>query len=551
LTGTGQIMGTVDYMAPEQAMDTRQADARSDVYSLGVTLWYLLAGRPLFAGETAMSRMMSHMQTPAPSLTAVRGDFTPEIDAVFQRMVAKQPADRFQSMQEVVAALQSLPRSQTAAGPRNPEFRGARGAPEHPDMAATQTLEQPPAAVGDENTTPLIAVDGDTAKGPRKIPPETRRSGFRPKPVHLAIGGGAVAALVLIGLMIHTFGGGRGSKPRDGEATSSGRAAVQAAAPPDAVTSGAATEPQPASNPAARPDPPAAARQPAPRPSPPPAVAPFDATQARKYQADWAEHLGIPVETVNSIGQTLVVIPPGKCTMGEGSETVEVTLTEPFLIGQTEVTQGQWTAVMGTAPWLGQLGATEGIDVPATNMTWEEAVQFCDTLTARDREGGRIGPAQVYRLPSEAETEFACRAGTTTAFSFGDDANQIGEYAWFGGGWDGRPIPGGNTSTAMHAHAVRQKRPNPWGLFDIHGNVFEWCFDWYADRANAPVSDPRGPSSGVDRVIRGGSWLYPAHSSRSANRLGYKPSGTLSTVGFRVVMRPPGTAPRDAPASAK
>jgi predicted Ser/Thr protein kinase len=105
LTGTGQIMGTVDYMAPEQAVDTRQADARADIYSLGVTLWYLLTARPLFAGDTAMNKMMAHMQTPVPPLASERGHVPPAVEAAFQRMVAKRPVDRFQSMREVIAAL--------------------------------------------------------------------------------------------------------------------------------------------------------------------------------------------------------------------------------------------------------------------------------------------------------------------------------------------------------------------------------------------------------------------------------------------------------------
>jgi formylglycine-generating enzyme required for sulfatase activity len=274
--------------------------------------------------------------------------------------------------------------------------------------------------------------------------------------------------------------------------------------------------------------------------APPPAIAPFDAAQARAHQEAWAKHLGIPVETTNSIGQTLVVIPPGRFTMGEGDKTVDVTLTKPFLFGQTEVTQGQWKEVMGTDPWKGQRHSTEGAGMAATHISWDDAYALCKKLTERERASGRIGREQAYRLPTEAEWEFACRAGTTTSWSFGDDESRIGEYAWFGDGWGHYvPIPGGNTANEPHAHAVRLTRPNPFGLYDMHGNVWEWCCDPHENYGNGTVADPGGPSVNL-WFSRGGGWTNPATECRTALRVGNNRSLRKYDLGFRIVLTPSG-----------
>lgn len=273
--------------------------------------------------------------------------------------------------------------------------------------------------------------------------------------------------------------------------------------------------------------------------SPPPAIAPFDATQARRYQEAWAEHLGIPVETTNSIGQTLVVIPPGRFTMGEGANTVDVTLTAPFLLGQTEVTQGQWKEVMETEPWQGKAFTIEGADVVATFVSQGDAVDFCLQLTERERADGRIGREQEYRLPTEAEWEFACRAGTITVFSFGDDEALLGDHAWFGGGWqvETGPTPGGNTREEMHAHAVALKRPNPFGLFDIHGNVWEAVSRWSREDHASDRTDPEGRLDGSRSLSRGGCWLDTASNCRSAHRrMNDQPSARTFYLGFRVTL---------------
>ena len=249
---------------------------------------------------------------------------------------------------------------------------------------------------------------------------------------------------------------------------------------------------------------------------------------------------------INSIGMELIEIPAGKFTMGspedeKGHEDdeaqVSVTLTKPFSIGKTEVTQGQWKEVMGTEPWDGQKYVKADKDCPATNVSYFDAVDFCDTLTEVERKAGKLKADEEYRLPKEAEWEYACRAGTTTAFSFGDES-KLNAHAWWGG-FDIEALKkgevkagGGNAAREQYAHTVGTKKPNPWGFHDMHGNVAEWCSDWYGDSL-AGGTDPVGPEEGSSRVFRGGGWWPDPGFCRSARRVNL-PSDRRSFLGFRV-----------------
>ena len=219
----------------------------------------------------------------------------------------------------------------------------------------------------------------------------------------------------------------------------------------------------------------------------------------------------------------LVLIRPGKFMMGSpDSEQVrskdegpqhEVTISKPFYMGVTEVTQAQYEAVMGTNPsHLDFKGATNPVDT----VSWNDATEFCKKLSEKTR--------QSVRLPTEAEWEYACRAGTATAFSFGDADSALGHYAWYSAN-------SGNTT-----HPVGQKKPNAWGLYDMHGNVWEWCADWHGDYPKGAVTDPQGPASGEYRVLRGGSWSRDSGDCRAALRYGYGPDYRSSSFGFRVVV---------------
>jgi len=240
-------------------------------------------------------------------------------------------------------------------------------------------------------------------------------------------------------------------------------------------------------------------------------------------------------KTTNSIGMRFVLIPAGEFMMGSpaddqdsfGSERPQhqVRITKPFYLGVHEVTQGQYEAVMGSRPWSGKRYAKEGADYPASYVTWEDAVAFCEKLSAKE--------GRTYRLPTEAEWEYACRAGSSTRFFFGDDPSAFGNHAWYS--------ENARDAGERYAHGVGRKKPNGWGLYDVYGNVLEWCADWYGEGyyKESPVDDPNGPSSGDVRVVRGGSWINVPWFARSAHRdRTYPDLRYYYFLGFRVSRTP-------------
>jgi formylglycine-generating enzyme required for sulfatase activity len=234
-----------------------------------------------------------------------------------------------------------------------------------------------------------------------------------------------------------------------------------------------------------------------------------------------------PKSITNSIGMKLVLIPAGEFLMGSPDTDKEaldrekpqhrVRITRPFYLGATEVMQGQYRVVTGADP--SHFKGSD--DLPVEQVSWEDAQAFCDKLNALEKEG--LGGTS-YRLPTEAEWEYACRAGTATRFGFGDADASLGEYAWFEG------------NSGDKTHPVGQKRPNAWGLYDMHGNVWEWCWDGYEENyyANSPGADPLGPSGAAVRVRRGGGWGGSPRDCRAALRRWSSPGLRSLDLGFRV-----------------
>lgn len=248
-----------------------------------------------------------------------------------------------------------------------------------------------------------------------------------------------------------------------------------------------------------------------------------------------SEQLALSDPLENSVGMILVPIPSGEFPMGTpmpknkkpGPLKPElpqhrVTISKPFYISAYEVTQGQYEAVMGERPWDGQPLTETGPHFAASYISWEKAVAFCEQLSKQE--------GKTYRLPTEAEWEYACRAGSTTRFGFGDDAAELPRFAWFD--------QNAYKKRGQYPHAVGRKLPNAWGLYDMHGNVWEWCSDWYAGYGQTPEEvDPTGPKKGRRHVWRGGGFADPAVNLRSATRLSfgradYRPG---FATGFRVV----------------
>jgi formylglycine-generating enzyme required for sulfatase activity len=219
--------------------------------------------------------------------------------------------------------------------------------------------------------------------------------------------------------------------------------------------------------------------------------------------------------TVPGLDIEMAYIGPGTFMMGDIGDAHQVTLTKPFWLGRTEVTQGQWGALMGSNPsfykWVGR-------DAPVEQIPWHEAMGFCRNLTDRERTAGRLPVGYEYTLPTEAQWEYACRAGTT-----GDYAGNLDAMAWY------------DQNSGNSTHPVAQKQPNAWGLYDMHGNVWEWCRDWYGNYPGGSVTDPTGPSSGTNRVFRCGSLSFDAGYCRSDLRWhdpGYR------DLGFRLALAP-------------
>ena len=239
------------------------------------------------------------------------------------------------------------------------------------------------------------------------------------------------------------------------------------------------------------------------------------------------EHMVRSQKLTNSIGMKFSSISAGEFLMGSPVKEIQrcndetqhrVELTKSFYLGVTQVTQDQYERVMGKNP-----SANKSPQNPVENVCWEDAVVFCRELSALPAEKA-VGIN--YRLPTEAEWEYACRAGTTTAWMFGDLSDHLCDYCWFNE----------NRNYEGTARPVGGKKPNAWGLDDMHGNVNEWCQDWYGEYPSGSVTDPTGPTSGSGRVTRGGSWFEDCWTCRSAcRRGGTNPESWYNSVGFRVL----------------
>jgi len=269
-----------------------------------------------------------------------------------------------------------------------------------------------------------------------------------------------------------------------------------------------------------------------------------------KNQADADAELK---DLTNSLGMALVRIEPGSFLMGSSQDQIDrlmrefpdykrewfedeqpqhaVKITRPFYLGAHQITQGQYQAVMGNNP--SHFKGSD--DLPVESVSWLDAVAFCNRLSEREKRTPfyRINGTEVlvlggdgYRLPTEAEWEYACRAGSSTLYPFGDNASALGEFAWYTQNSEGK------------THPVGQKGPNAWGLHDMVGNVWEWCADCYEAKyyASSPAADPPGASGASPRVFRGGGLGNGPRGCRSADRGGRGPAYRNDSLGFRVAL---------------
>lgn len=228
----------------------------------------------------------------------------------------------------------------------------------------------------------------------------------------------------------------------------------------------------------------------------------------------------------------MVWIAPGTFLLSDpvgANDDTQVTLTRGYWIGRTEVTQAQWQTVILHHPWLKNISLPSyfsGASRPVEQVSWDMVMDFCDTLNALERAAGRLPQGYTYTLPTEAQWEYAARAGTT-----GKYPGELDAIAWY------------DRNSGGMTHPVAQKQPNAWGLYDVIGNVYEWCWDWYAPYPGGSVCDPTGPAIGGHRLMRGGNWDAAAGWCWVAQRPRWPNYLKTRSLGFRLALAPERPAP--------
>ena len=512
LTASGAVLGTPLYMSPEQA-EGKKVDLRTDIYALGATLYHMICGRPPFQGDTPLSTLLKHLTEPLPSPRDLDPDLPEPVCAIIHKMMAKQPEERYQTCEEVLTDLDAFREAsgEQTTHPIRPIRPISPMPPSGPeaDSIDLDAATSPARSYGDR-TTWRDGIAGAAAAKPGEARSPRKRLALIIVPV---------AVLFVLFVL---------SKRPTQERPS----ARQAPTAPSA----------------AQPMPPAI---PAPRGHTIHALWPFTANEAARRQQDAAKALGLPVERTIALpdGEKMefVLVPAGELMMGTPEDEVKallernkddvwlhefapfespwhrVRITTPFYIGKHEVTQGQWQALTGQNPSKYRSGK-DAARRPAEQVSWNDIKQkFLPKLPDPQLPEGITG---AFRLPTEAEWEYACRAGSAAAYCFGDSEAELGQYAWYKR----------NTKGGQVRHLVGTRKPNAWGLCDTHGNVFEWCEDKYAQSfyKTSPIDDPWNRDRGAQHVLRGGGF-GPNHA-RSAWRCREGPNNRDDDVGFRLVI---------------
>lgn len=515
LTSSGLIAGTPMYMAPEQARG-ETLDHRADLFSLGSVFYQMASGRPPFRAANTVAVLKRVCEdTPRP-LDDVMPGIPGWLETIIFRLLEKDRNARYQTAQEV-ADLLALCQSEL-------QHQGhVTCVPGRLAAAETQVLTTP---TGHRSTSGRWPI-GWLAAG--------------------------MAIMVLLGVFITIMSDRDGTQS---EIKVPDKSLVEIASKNDTA---------PATTVSTK-----IAWQGWPVDAPSPAIAPFDAAQARQHQEAWAKHLKIEVEYTNSLGMKFVLIPPGEFTMGSTPKEIEAALTEidpndkywrecvksetpqhkvlltqPFYLSVNEVTQADYEKVMELNPshfapmGMGKesVAGLETSEFPVETVSWNDAAEFCARLSKQEklkpfyfRSGETITPLDGtgYRLPGEAEWEFACRAGTATKYWIGDKDEDLVRAGW------------SNENSGGRIHAAGELKTNPFGLYDIHGNTWEWVQDgwdatYYGQFQEKPAINPNGLfSAGGRRVLRGGNWRHPAPSCRSSGRHSFDPMDRSLDVGFRV-----------------
>jgi len=512
LTHEGQMLGTPDFIAPEQIRDAGQADIRADIYSLGCTLYYLLTGSPPFAGTSLYDILQAHHSVEATPLNMVRPEVPAELAALVAKMMAKEPERRFQAPAEVAEALTPFlePGAHPGSGSGLEETEHpATGLKPTPKVAPTSAAASRPPWVWASAATGLLLFALVIAS---VVIFKTRNGTIvfesLPEQSVVTVDGDTFSV---------EWPDGKG-KGRAQITIPPGKHSVQVTVNGVRVTGSEVSVESGGLTPfVVRIDPAAITA---------PAVAPVPSSGSA------------PTLVKNSVDMALVLVSPGDFEMGsdygppgeDDRPPHRVRISRPFYLGAHEVTQGQYETIMGKNP-----SHFSGQPInPVDDVTWLDAVVFCNKLNRREGlpeyyrilDGGKvtIEGGSGYRLPTEAEWEYACRAGNSDnhPFHFPD---QLARTSWVA------------ANSGRMTHPVGEKEPNPLGLYDIYGNVWEWCWDLVGAFPASPCIDPIGPATGTHRVLRGNSWWNGDRTDcRPSFRLGYLPRKTSPNhdFGFRV-----------------
>lgn len=530
ITGTGMVTGSVDFMPPEQFVNSRSVDARADIYSLGCTLYWLLTGKPPFPGTSVGEIIVAHREHAIPRLSDSVKDVPPALESLLVGMLSKDPRTRLVDAQSVIEAIDELGILYlTDSDQRYPARR-------QPTSDETQTMISEELEPFSRSSTQSSKFRQTGAEGPGKDL----------TPRRWLLGSALVLAILLAGLMAKQyFSDGEAVETvstQDTETTvldpqtkisdlGAGQGGLEGI---HTLVSSSEVSVWPAD-------------------APPPAVAPFDRTEAKAHQAAWADYLGVPVEFTNSLGMSFCLIPPGEFLMGGTANEIDewclvwpadtpdriavarsagpqhrVILSRPFYLGMHEVTQRDFEMLLARNPstFPAKSIVPDGTGplfqlLPVETVNWADAMEFCRRLTERESTESRL-----YRLPTEAEWEFACRAGTTTRTWLSDT--------------EAVEVLGPNFVLAA-PQPVGSLSPNPFGVHDMLGNVWEWVDDWwdpnyYEKSSPHPAIDPSGPAQGLMKCLRGGSWGQDLTRLRSANRYCELAESRNAGFGFRIAL---------------
>ena len=472
VTQSGTLMGSPPYMSPEQCLGATEIDQRTDLYSLGVILFQMISGRLPFERNTTGEYIVAHTTQEPPALRSVFENASVQVEAVISRLLAKDASDRYQSTEELLAALRStgLAATETSEHARDSVTlnRPVSGFTATSADLHTEVFTSP----GRDITS---SDDSVVAAAPTVAASPTARSGHR-------------GLLLVTGLVSVAIVGAVGFSLFVGE---SGKSASEQS-----------------------------------RHTPPEAAPPVRANIVHTALEAIAPMPFIGIEAA-------------QFTMGSpGVEVGHDSLEGPrhrvalsgFQIGQYEVTQKQWLAVMDENPSDCAFGC--GDDLPVQNVNWHDVTEFANRLSKRHelQPCYQLSDGVVlwqrgcdgYRLPTEAEWEYVARAGTHSPYSFGDDPAQLVHYGWY------------EANGAKRVHPVGALRANPWGLYDTYGNVWEWVWDGKAEYPSKRATNPVGPRTSPWRILRGGCYLSEARELRSAYRVGLDPNTSYEYLGLRL-----------------